>query len=115
MVAKKEMDLLQASVVQTGQLVQNLPKVNGNGAKWKQLADRACLLQVSYREGIVLVVYFHFPSSFICGVVSQLVLTFSVIVRPRREVPPYPPQAFILPLPAYFTIFFSSCLVILFT
>jgi hypothetical protein len=31
---------VQASVVQIGQLVQNLPKVNGNGAKWKQLADR---------------------------------------------------------------------------
>jgi hypothetical protein len=115
MVAKKEIDLLQASVVQRGQLVQNLPKVNGNGAKWKQLADRACLLQVFYREGIVVVVYFHFPSSFICRVVSHLVLTFYVILRPRKEVPPDLPQAFILPIPAYFTILSSSCLVILFT
>jgi hypothetical protein len=39
--AKKEMDLVRASVVEIGQLVQNLPKVNRNGAKWKQLADRA--------------------------------------------------------------------------
>jgi hypothetical protein len=38
---KKEVDLVQASIVQIGQLVQNLPKVNGNGAKWKQLVDRA--------------------------------------------------------------------------
>jgi hypothetical protein len=35
--AKKEMDLVGASMVQIGQLVQNSPKVNGNGAKWKQL------------------------------------------------------------------------------
>jgi hypothetical protein len=45
--AKKEMDLVQASIVQIGQLVQNSPKVNGNGAKWKQLADRAHPMQVS--------------------------------------------------------------------
>jgi hypothetical protein len=38
---KKEMDLVQASIVQIGHLVQNLPKVNENGAKWKQLANRA--------------------------------------------------------------------------
>jgi hypothetical protein len=30
-----------ASIVQIGQPVQNSPKVNGNGAKWKQLANRA--------------------------------------------------------------------------
>jgi hypothetical protein len=35
------MDLVQASVVQTGQLVQIPLKVNGNGAKWKQPTDRA--------------------------------------------------------------------------
>jgi hypothetical protein len=28
-------------IVRTGQLVQNSPKVNDNGAKWKQLTDRA--------------------------------------------------------------------------
>jgi hypothetical protein len=39
--AKKEMDLVRASIVQIGQLVQNSPKVNGNGAKWKQLAGSA--------------------------------------------------------------------------
>jgi hypothetical protein len=39
--AKKEMDLVRASMVQTGQHVQISPKVNGNGAKWKQMADRA--------------------------------------------------------------------------
>jgi hypothetical protein len=33
--AKKEVDLMQASIV------QNSPKANGNAAKWKQLADRA--------------------------------------------------------------------------
>jgi hypothetical protein len=38
---KKEVDLVRASLVQIGQLVQNLPEANGNGAKWKQLADRA--------------------------------------------------------------------------
>jgi hypothetical protein len=38
---KKEMDLVQASIVQIGQLVQNLPKVNGNSTKWKQLVNRA--------------------------------------------------------------------------
>jgi hypothetical protein len=38
---KKEMDLVQTSIVQIGQLVQNSLKVNGNGTKWKQLADRA--------------------------------------------------------------------------
>jgi hypothetical protein len=32
---------VQASVVQIGQLVQNSHKMNGNGAKWKQLVDRA--------------------------------------------------------------------------
>jgi hypothetical protein len=36
---KKEMDLMRISIVQIGQLVQNSPNVNGNGAKWKQLAD----------------------------------------------------------------------------
>jgi hypothetical protein len=40
-VAKKEMGLVLASIVQIGQLVQNSPQVNGNGTKWKQLADRA--------------------------------------------------------------------------
>jgi hypothetical protein len=39
--AKKEMDLVRVSIVRTGQLVQNSPKVNGNGPKWKQLADKA--------------------------------------------------------------------------
>jgi hypothetical protein len=39
--AKKEVDLMRASIVQIGQLVQNSPKVNGNGARWKQLVDRA--------------------------------------------------------------------------
>jgi hypothetical protein len=39
--AKKERDLMQASIVQMGQIFQNYPKVNGNGAKWKQLADKA--------------------------------------------------------------------------
>jgi hypothetical protein len=39
--AKKEVDLVRASIVQIRQLVQNSPKVNGNGAKLKQLADRA--------------------------------------------------------------------------
>lgn len=39
-VGKKEMDLLRASIVQLGQLVQNSPKVNGIAAKWKQLVDR---------------------------------------------------------------------------
>jgi hypothetical protein len=34
------MNLVGVSIVQIGQLVQNSPKVNGNGAKWKQLADR---------------------------------------------------------------------------
>jgi hypothetical protein len=38
---KKEMDLVRASILQIGQLVQNSPQVNGNGTKWKQLADRA--------------------------------------------------------------------------
>jgi hypothetical protein len=35
---KKEMDLVRTSIVQIEQLVQNSPKVNGNGTKWKQLA-----------------------------------------------------------------------------
>jgi hypothetical protein len=39
--AKKEMDQVRASIVQAGQLVQKSPKVNGKGADWKQLADRA--------------------------------------------------------------------------
>jgi hypothetical protein len=39
--AKKEMALLGPTAVQIGQLVQNSPKVNGNGAKWIQLAERA--------------------------------------------------------------------------
>jgi hypothetical protein len=39
--AKKEVDLVRASIVQIGQPVQNSPKVTGNGAKWKQLTDRA--------------------------------------------------------------------------
>jgi hypothetical protein len=38
--AKKEMDLVRASTVKIGQLVQNSPKVNGNGAKWKRLDNR---------------------------------------------------------------------------
>jgi hypothetical protein len=33
--AKKEIDLVRASISQIGQLVQNSPKVNGNDAKWK--------------------------------------------------------------------------------
>jgi hypothetical protein len=37
---KKEMNLVLASIVQIGH-VQNSPKVNGNGAKLKQLADKA--------------------------------------------------------------------------
>jgi hypothetical protein len=39
--AKKEVNLVRATIVQIGQLVQNSPEVNGNGAKWKHLADRA--------------------------------------------------------------------------
>lgn len=39
--AKMEMDLVQTYIVQIGQLVQNSPKVNGNGAKHKQPVDRA--------------------------------------------------------------------------
>jgi hypothetical protein len=39
--AKKEIDLVQVSIVTTGQLAQNSPKVNGHGAKSKKLADRA--------------------------------------------------------------------------
>jgi hypothetical protein len=39
--AKKEMDLVRASVVQIGQLILNSPKVNGNDAKCKQIVDRA--------------------------------------------------------------------------
>jgi hypothetical protein len=35
------MDLVGASVLQIGQLVENTTKVTGNGAKWKQLADSA--------------------------------------------------------------------------
>jgi hypothetical protein len=38
---KKDIDLVHASIVQRGQLVQNSPKVNGNEAQWKQPADRA--------------------------------------------------------------------------
>jgi hypothetical protein len=38
---KKLMNIVRSSIVQTGQLVQNSRKVNGNGAKWKQLADTA--------------------------------------------------------------------------
>jgi hypothetical protein len=37
--AKKQQDLVQAFIVQVGQLVQNSPKGNGNGAMCKQLAD----------------------------------------------------------------------------
>jgi hypothetical protein len=37
----KEMDPVRASIVQTGQHVQNSPKVSGNGPKWKQLVDKA--------------------------------------------------------------------------
>jgi hypothetical protein len=33
--AKKQMDLVLASIVQIGQLVQDSPEVDGNGAKWK--------------------------------------------------------------------------------
>jgi hypothetical protein len=32
--AKKDLDLLRASVAQIGQLIQNSPEVNGNGAEW---------------------------------------------------------------------------------
>jgi hypothetical protein len=32
---------MRAPVIQIAQLVQNSLKVNGNGAKWKQLSDRA--------------------------------------------------------------------------
>jgi hypothetical protein len=39
--AKKEMDLVRASVVQISKLVQNTTKVTGTGAKWKQLTYRA--------------------------------------------------------------------------
>jgi hypothetical protein len=39
--AKNEMDLMRAFVVKIGQFVQNSHKMNENGAKWKQLADRA--------------------------------------------------------------------------
>jgi hypothetical protein len=35
-----EMNLVRTSIVQIGQLIQNSPKVNGNGAKRKQQADR---------------------------------------------------------------------------
>jgi hypothetical protein len=35
------MDVALAPIVKIGHLVQNSPKVNGNGAKWKQLADIA--------------------------------------------------------------------------
>jgi hypothetical protein len=35
----KKMDLVRASVVQIGQLVQNSPKMNGNGAKWKKQTE----------------------------------------------------------------------------
>jgi hypothetical protein len=38
---RKEIGLVRAAVVQMGQLVQKSPKMNGNGAKWKELADRA--------------------------------------------------------------------------
>jgi predicted Ser/Thr protein kinase len=38
--AKKKMDQVQASIVQIGQRVQNSPKVNGYGTKWKQLAHK---------------------------------------------------------------------------
>jgi hypothetical protein len=39
--AKKDVDLVRASILQRGQLVQNSPKLDGNGAKWKQLGDSA--------------------------------------------------------------------------
>jgi hypothetical protein len=37
---KKKMNLVRASVVQIGQLVQNSPEMNKNCAKWEQLADK---------------------------------------------------------------------------
>jgi hypothetical protein len=37
--AKKDVGLVQASVVQRGQLVQNPSKVNGSGAKRKQQTE----------------------------------------------------------------------------
>jgi hypothetical protein len=39
--ARKEIDSVRAAIVQIGQLVQKSPKMNGNGAKWKELANRA--------------------------------------------------------------------------
>jgi hypothetical protein len=39
--AAKKMELVRPSVDQIGQPVQNSHKMNGNGAKWKQLADTA--------------------------------------------------------------------------
>jgi hypothetical protein len=37
--AKKEVDVMRASTVQTGHLVQTSQEVNGNDIKWKQVAD----------------------------------------------------------------------------
>jgi hypothetical protein len=39
--AMEELDLVRASIVQIRQRAENLPKANGNGTMWKQLADRA--------------------------------------------------------------------------
>jgi hypothetical protein len=36
---KKEMNVVRASIVQIGQLVQTSTEVNENDTKWKQLAD----------------------------------------------------------------------------
>jgi hypothetical protein len=38
--ARKEIDLVQAAVVQVWQLIQNLPEMNGSGVKWKELATK---------------------------------------------------------------------------
>jgi hypothetical protein len=38
--AKKQMDLVRASVVKIGQRVRNSPKMNSSGFRLKQLADR---------------------------------------------------------------------------
>jgi hypothetical protein len=36
----KKMDQVRPSIVKIGQLVQNSPKVNGYGTKWKQLVHK---------------------------------------------------------------------------
>jgi hypothetical protein len=62
--AKKEMDLVRDSAAQIRQLVQNLPKVNGSGTKWKQLADGHTLCKFLDGEALITVLFHTYAATY---------------------------------------------------